>query len=156
MKEVGYLTFFAGKWHLGEKGSWPEDHGFDINKGGWDVGSPKGGLFLGPGKIQTSQTAQMGENLSMRLAKETADFIKNNKDTTFFAYLSFYAVHGPIQTTQEKWSKYREKAKDLGIAESGFKMGHFLPIRQVQDNPIYAGLVETMDDAVGLCSPYSR
>ena len=28
-------------------------------------------------------------------------------------------------------------------------MGHFLPIRQVQDNPVYAGLVETMDDAVG-------
>ena len=36
MKEVGYKTFFAGKWHLGDKGSWPEDHGFDINKGGWD------------------------------------------------------------------------------------------------------------------------
>ena len=28
-------------------------------------------------------------------------------------------------------------------------MGKFLPIRQVQDNPIYAGLVEAMDDAVG-------
>jgi len=28
-------------------------------------------------------------------------------------------------------------------------MGHFLPIRQVQDNPVYAGLVEAMDDAVG-------
>ena len=148
MKEVGYLTFFAGKWHLGEKGSWPEDHGFDINKGGWDVGSPKGGYFS-PWENPNLPSGPDGENLSMRLAKETADFIKNNKDTTFFAYLSFYAVHGPIQTTQEKWGKYREKAKDLGIAESGFKMGHFLPIRQVQDNPIYAGLVETMDDAVG-------
>ena len=29
-------------------------------------------------------------------------------------------------------------------------MGHFLPIRQVQDNPVYAGLVEQMDDAVGM------
>jgi arylsulfatase A-like enzyme len=28
-------------------------------------------------------------------------------------------------------------------------MGHFLPVRQVQDNPVYAGLVESMDDAVG-------
>ncbi|MDP2114850.1 MAG: sulfatase-like hydrolase/transferase, partial [Bacteroidota bacterium] len=78
---------------------------------------------------------------------------ENNPEQTgkpVFAYLSFYAVHSPIETTQEKWSKYRQKAEILGIASSGFKMGHFLPIRQVQDNPVYAGLVEQMDDAVGL------
>jgi len=43
-REAGYETFFAGKWHLGGEGSWPEDHGFDINRGGWDVGGPRGGL----------------------------------------------------------------------------------------------------------------
>ena len=52
-----------------------------------------------------------GENLSMRLAKETADFIKQQKDSAFFAFLSFYAVHGPIQTTEQKWKKYRDKAE---------------------------------------------
>ena len=45
LREQGYKTFYAGKWHIGGKGSWPEDHGFDINKGGWDVGSPYGGFF---------------------------------------------------------------------------------------------------------------
>jgi arylsulfatase A-like enzyme len=148
MKEAGYTTFFAGKWHIGTKGSWPSDHGFDVNKGGWDVGSPRGGYFA-PWENPNLESGPDGENLSMRLAKETVDFIKANKDTSFFAYLSFYAVHAPIQTTQEKWAKYRQKAEDLGIAETGFKMGHFLPIRQVQDNPVYAGLVEAMDDAVG-------
>ncbi|MBT3382803.1 MAG: sulfatase [Prolixibacteraceae bacterium] len=148
MKEVGYKTFFAGKWHIGTNGSWPEDHGFDINKGGWDVGSPRGGYFS-PWENPNLESGPDGENLSMRLAQETVNFIKENKDTSFFAYLSFYAVHGPIQTTQEKWTKYRQKAEDLGIAKTGFEMGHFLPIRQVQDNPVYAGLVEAMDDAVG-------
>ncbi len=148
MKEAGYKTFFAGKWHLGSKGSWPEDHGFDINIGGWDAGSPHGGFFS-PYKNPNLENREDGENLSMRLAEETAQFIKANKDTAFFAYLSFYAVHGPIQTTQEKWAKYRDKAEAMGIAEKGFEMGHFLPIRQVQDNPVYAGLVEAMDDAVG-------
>ena len=34
-KENGYRTFFTGKWHLGKKkGEYPQDHGFDINKGG--------------------------------------------------------------------------------------------------------------------------
>lgn len=149
MKEAGYKTFFAGKWHLGSEGSWPTDHGFDINKGGWDVGSPRGGFFA-PWENPNLESGPDGENLSMRLARETADFIKAHQDTSFFAFLSFYAVHSPIQTTQEKWAKYRQKAEDMGIAETGFEMGRFLPIRQVQDNPVYAGLVEQMDDAVGL------
>lgn len=153
MKEAGYKTFFAGKWHLGSKGSWPEDHGFDINIGGWDAGSPKGGYFS-PYKNPNLPNLKDGENLSMRLAKETVKFLKENNPnetkTPVFTFLSFYAVHGPIQSTKVKWEKYREKAKKMGVAKSGFKMGHFLPMRQVQDNPIYAGLVETMDDAVGI------
>lgn len=148
MKEAGYKTFFAGKWHLGSEGSWPTDHGFDINRGGWDKGSPIGGYFS-PWENPNLENREAGENLSMRLAKETAGFLQAHQDTSFFAFLSFYAVHGPIQTTRQKWDKYREKAEQLGIAETGFEMGHFLPIRQVQDNPVYAGLVEAMDDAVG-------
>lgn len=149
MKEGGYRTFFAGKWHIGGEGSWPTDHGFEINKGGWDKGSPIGGYFS-PWTNPNLENEKDGENLSMRLAKETASFIEANKDTSFFAFLSFYAVHGPIQTTQAKWAKYRKKAEAMGIAETGFEMGKYLPIRQVQDNPVYAGLVEAMDDAVGV------
>lgn len=149
LKEAGYKTFFAGKWHLGSEGSWPEDHGFDINKGGWDKGWPAGG-FYAPWDNPRLESGPDGESLTMRLAHETADFIKEHKDTSFFAFLSFYAVHAPLQTTQEKWAKYRQKADDMGIADSAFEMGHFLPIRQVQDNPLYGGLVETMDDAVGV------
>jgi arylsulfatase A-like enzyme len=149
MKEAGYKTFFSGKWHIGGKGSWPEDHGFDINKGGWDVGSPRGG-FYAPWENPNLESGPDGESLTLRLARETATFIEEHKDTAFFAFLSFYAVHAPLQTTQEKWAKYRQKAEDMGIAETGFIMGKFLPIRQVQDNPLYAGLVETMDDAVGI------
>ena len=148
LKANGYKTFFAGKWHLGEKGSYPEDHGFDINKGGWEVGSPIGGYFS-PWKNPSLPNIKKGENLSMRLAKETSTFIEEQKDAPFFAFLSFYAVHGPIETTEEKWKKYRDKAEKNGYTQSGYIMEQFLPIRQVQDNPVYAGLVEDMDDAVG-------
>ena len=30
LKQAGYKTFFAGKWHLGRQGYWPEQQGFDI------------------------------------------------------------------------------------------------------------------------------
>ncbi|ANQ52459.1 sulfatase [Flammeovirga sp. MY04] len=147
-KEHGYTTFFAGKWHVGGQGSLPEDHGFDINKGGFHAGSPRGGYFS-PYKNPKLEDGPEGENLSMRLANETVEFMANHKDKPFFACLSFYAVHGPIQTTEEKWRKYRDKAVANGIEEEGYEMGKFMPIRQYQDNPVYAGLVESMDDAVG-------
>ncbi|AFK05734.1 sulfatase (plasmid) [Emticicia oligotrophica DSM 17448] len=144
----GYKTFFAGKWHLGNKGDYPEDHGFNINKGGWESGSPKGGYFS-PWENPSLPNQRNGEDLSMRLAKETSAFIQQERDSPFFAFLSFYAVHSPIETTQEKWKKYKDKAEKNGILPHGYTMEHELPIRQVQDNPIYGGLVESMDDAVG-------
>ncbi|PQV48233.1 arylsulfatase A-like enzyme [Jejuia pallidilutea] len=149
LKQNGYKTFFAGKWHLGDEPNTPENNGFDINVGGWEVGSPKGGYYA-PWNNPKLDYKYPGENLTMRLAKETASFITKNQKEPFFAYLSFYAVHGPIETTQQKWEKYRYKAISLGVPESGFEMERILPIRTVQDNPVYAGLVESMDDAVGV------
>ncbi len=149
MKNAGYRTFYAGKWHLGKEGSYPENHGFDINVGGWDKGSPIGGYFS-PWKNPKLENRVDTENLSIRLANETASFIKQNKDSTFFAFLSFYAVHGPIQTAKSKWGKYQQKAIKNGLAKNGYEMERVLPIRKKQDNPIYAGLVESMDDAVGV------
>ena len=149
LKANGYKTFFAGKWHIGDEPFTPENNGFDINIGGWEVGGPKGGYYA-PWNNPKLDYKYEGENLTKRLALETADFISQNKDEPFFAYLSFYAVHGPIETTEAKWKKYRDKAEAQGIPESGFEMEARLPIRNVQDNPVYAGLVESMDDAVGV------
>src|SRR5690606_21109723 len=119
----------------------------------WDSGGPSGGYYS-PWNNPKLENRREGENLSMRLARETVQFLEENSPARtgqpVFAFLSFYAVHGPIQTTREKWEKYRNKADSMGIAPTGFEMGRYLPIRQVQDNPVYAGLVSTMDDAVGL------
>lgn len=151
-KEQGYATFFAGKWHLGseEQKSLPTDHGFDINIGGNEAGGPSGGYFSPyKNKNLPNLPEEKGLNLSMKLANETSKFINNHKDEPFLAYLSFYAVHGPIQTTQKKWEKYRDKAEKQGIHETGFEMERVLPARKYQDNPVYAGLIEQVDEAVG-------
>ncbi len=155
LKDAGYKTFFAGKWHLGNKGSWPTDHGFDINIGGIDAGSPRGGYFA-PYKNENLPQGPDGESLTLRLGQETADFIKTQHETApetpFLAYLSFYTVHGPIQTTSDLWKKYRDKAAKMGLteAEARFKWDRRLAVRQVQDCPIMGGMIESMDDAVGI------
>lgn len=148
-----YKTFFAGKWHLGsvEQQSLPTDHGFEINKGGYHRGGPYSGGYFSPfnNPFLDDKTEDIGMTLSMKLAQETANFIKSNPNEPFFAYLSFYAVHAPIQTTKEKWLKYQKKAMDQGILEEGFALEKRLPIRIKQDNPVYAGLLEQTDEAVG-------
>lgn len=148
-RDAGYKTFFAGKWHLGPEGSWPEDHGFDTNVGGWDVGSPGRGFFA-PWRNPNLQAHHDGESLTLRLGRETAAFIQSDKDKPFFAMLSFYAVHAPSQTSQERWAKYRDKAEALGHQGERFVEDYRLPVRIVRDNPIYAGMIETVDDAVGI------
>ncbi|MEM7031392.1 MAG: sulfatase [Chloroflexota bacterium] len=149
LRKAGYRTFFAGKWHLGDEGADPEDFGFEINKGGWNVGSPMGGYFA-PWTNPKLEPGPDGESLPIRLAKETSQFIADHKDAPFLAYLSFYSVHGPIQTSQDRWEKFRQKATAQEQPQSRFIFDRNLPVRQVQDCPIYAGMIEAMDDAVGL------
>lgn len=148
-RHAGYRTFFAGKWHLGDTGSSPEDHGFDRNVGGFWAGSPHGGFF-DPYDNPALPNRKPGENLSVRLARETADFIGSHRDSPFLAFLSFYAVHAPLETSRDKWRKYRDKAAAQGPPAAGFTMERVLPVRTVQDHPVYAGMVESMDEAVGL------
>lgn len=149
-KAAGYKTFFAGKWHLGGEGSMPEDHGFDINIGGHHRGSPPGGFFA-PFNNPKMKDPAPGTSLPIHLGNKTAEFIEANQGGPFFAYLSFYSVHGPIQTTPKLWKKYRDKAVAMGDApESRFIIDRTTPVRQVQDNPIYGGMIESMDDAVGI------
>ncbi len=152
-KSMQYKTFFAGKWHLGskEQESLPTNHGFEINKGGYHRGGPYTGGYFSPfnNPFLEDKIQEKGMTLSMKLAQETANFIRANFDKPFFAYLSFYAVHAPIQTSKDKWLKYQKKAVDQGILDEGFEMEKRLPIRIKQDNPVYAGLIEQTDEAVG-------
>lgn len=154
LKEGGYATFFAGKWHLGDYGSLPEDHGFDYNIGGWKAGAPTGGYFS-PYANPNLPDGEPGEELSMRLAQETIRFIKaqcsKSSHQPFFAFLSFYAVHSPIETTRDDWRYFRDKADRIGIAlDDGFVRDGCIPVRSHQDNPVYAGLIRQMDRAIGV------
>jgi arylsulfatase A-like enzyme len=92
----------------------------------------------------------LGESLPIRLGEEAARFIEENKDEKFFCFLSFYSVHAPLQTTQPLWAKYRRKAAKNPPPESRFMIDRTTPVRQVQDHPVYGGMVEAMDTAVGI------
>ncbi len=152
LSENGYSTFFAGKWHLGDDGHTPSDQGYQINVGGYHFGTPPGGYFA-PYRNPKLENGPTGEVLPLRLGRETAKFIHDHKDKPFYAMLSFYSVHGPIQSTQELWKKYQAKAEKMGLTgqdKQRFIIDRTKEVRQVQDHPVYAGMMESMDAAVGL------
>ena len=149
LKQAGYKTFFAGKWHLGPEGNSPENFGFDINLGGHKGGGPYGGKgYFSPYNNPKLSDGPAGEHLPDRLAMETTKFIEQNKDKPFFAYYSFYDVHTPLMAREDLRKKYEEKRKKLGLQE---KWGREEPrdVRLTQVHVVYAAMVEAMDMAVG-------
>jgi arylsulfatase A-like enzyme len=145
LSTAGYATFFAGKWHLGPREFWPTDHGFDFNVGGWEAGHPSS--YFSPYKNPQLPNGPEGEHLPDRLATETIDFITTHRDRPFLAYLSFYSVHTPLMTTDELKDKYEARAANLPKASFGRE--HSNRVRQDQTRAVYAGMVESMDNAVG-------
>jgi len=150
LKDAGYATFFAGKWHLGPRGFWPEDQGFDINKGGHHEGGPfRGKKYFSPYNNPCLENGPEGEHLPDRLSTETCRFIEANKDQPFLAYLSFYSVHTPLMARADLKAKYEKKAQQ--VQQDGEKWGRAgkRKVRLVQDHAVYAGMIEAMDQAVG-------
>jgi len=160
LKEAGYHTFFAGKWHMGEDSIfWPEHQGFDINKGGWSVGSPRGGYFS-PYVNPRLESGPEGECLTDRLTDESIAFLEANEGEPFLLYLSFYTVHTPLQGKPELIEKYEQKLETLGLTPGSMETtdrewikyaaprGRFVE-RTQQGHPIYASMIETLDSNVG-------
>ena len=160
--ERGYVTFYAGKWHLGESAAFgPLVQGFMQNKGGWEKGSPSGrvndstGGFFTPYGNPTLQDGPPGEYLTDRLTDECIEFIDRHQQTPFFLMYSLYAVHNPLQVPRKWVDPYRngplhtKETDRFNSNESWMSFEKDWKTRIVQDNPVYAGMVANMDWNIG-------
>ena len=73
-----------------------------------------------------------GEYLTDRLTDEAVSFIKSHKDAPFFLHLSHHAVHTALQAPASVVDKYKNK-----------------PVGKYHTNPVYAAMIEKLDDGVG-------
>jgi arylsulfatase A-like enzyme len=148
LNEAGYRTGFFGKWHLGGKQFYPERQGFDVNIGGCEYGSPPS--YFSPYSIPTLPDGPKGEYLTDRLTDEAVKFIDANKDRPFYLYLCHYAVHIPQQAPAPLISEYRSKAAKLPpLAGQEFAPEGTTRTRQIQNQPVYAAMVDRLDQGVG-------
>ena len=148
LRRAGYLTFFAGKWHLGSKGHLPTDQGFDINIGGHERGSPPGGYYA-PWTNPYLKAKKKGEYLTERLTEESIKFLRErDKSKPFLLYLSYYNVHTPIQAYKKRVEHYNKKLEKLE-GKTPTRKEHDGITRLRQDNAAYASMVAAVDDSVG-------
>lgn len=130
-KRAGYTTAHIGKWHLGGEGFGPSQQGFDVNIAGDHTGTPKS--YFAPFKGMTGlEQSTDGEYLTDRLTAEAVKFIEGHREKPFFLYLPHYAVHTPLRAKPETIAKYPGE-----------------PTHGRQSHPVYAAMVESMDESVG-------
>ncbi len=138
LRSKGYSTVHIGKWHLGEEEQyWPENHGFDKNIGGWRKGGPnkvkKVGGYFTPYNNPRLEDGPEGEYLTERLSQEAVSYIDDHKSGPFFMNFWLYNVHTPLEAKADKIEKYNKLVNKEAL----------------QSNPIYAAMVEHMDEALG-------
>jgi arylsulfatase A len=132
LKKQGYATASIGKWHLGDDIKYyPEHQGFDINIAGTYQGQPP--RYFSPYNIPRLQNGVPGELLTDRLTEEAVKFIRQKKDSLFFLYLPYYAVHTPLQAKEESVQAFKAKINPAAN----------------QQNPVYAAMVKSVDESVG-------
>ena len=159
LKAGGYRTWHIGKWHLGGGGFLPEHHGFDVNFGGCEWGSPRNGYFS-PWDIPGLENGPEGKYLTDHLTDESVRLISLEDDRPFFLNLCYYAVHMPVQAKEEHIARFREKAARTGLdAIEPFEEGEHFPCehkrerrvtrRKLQSDPVYAAMIWSLDENIG-------
>lgn len=149
LRENGYGTFAAGKWHLapmaecsaaGPFNNWPLQRGFDrfygFLNGQTDQFSPE--LVCDNHAITQPKSAAEGYHFSEDVVDQANAFIRDLKslvpEKPFHLYLAFGAMHAPHQAPQAYLDKYRgrfdagwdverqvwfERQKAMGVIPAG-------------------------------------
>lgn len=151
LKDAGYRTFFAGKWHLGGEGYLPRDQGFDSSIGGGSMGQPPKGYYS-PYQNPQLPDGPDGEYLTDRLTDETIRFLEAaGPNPPFFAFLSYYTVHTPIQAAPRgSEDRFREAAQaNRSAAGPDERREGAGQTKLKQDNAAYASMIYALDENVG-------
>jgi arylsulfatase len=156
MRNGGYHTYMAGKWHLGHgQGSLPFDRGFERSfsmlVGGASHWADMLGILPSDDPAKYSMDGKHLESLPADFysSKSYADFLmdairENLGDRRpFLAYLGFTAVHDPVHVPEPWMSKYRgnynegyevlkaarwEAAKKKGVVPQGAEVAERHPM----------------------------
>nr|WP_237742364.1 sulfatase [Gayadomonas joobiniege] len=115
LKEQGYQTALIGKWHQGNADRFhPTKRGFDYFYG-FRGGARSYYEFNEKNKTSRDEDyleqgfknyKESKDYLTKALADSTIEFIEDNQNKPFFAFLSFTAVHTPMEAIPEDLAQF--------------------------------------------------
>ncbi|MBW0011818.1 arylsulfatase [Mycobacterium sp.] len=128
LRDAGYLTLMAGKWHLGDTiETSPWARGFErsfalLPAGASHYGPAAGGGFSPAPTLYTEDdrfvtvgndfySSDFYADTLLRYLRERSDDTANNH-RPFFAYLPFQAPHWPLQAPEESIARYHGRYDD--------------------------------------------
>lgn len=196
LKRQGYQNYIAGKWHLGHTASTlPSKRGFDrtfiLDASGADNYEDRPYLPTqesSPPWFKDGVEIDLPDDFysSKNFVDEMIQFMEEEKDVDqpFFSYLSFQAIHIPVQVPSSYTEKYIdiykngwdtirqqrfEKAKALKLISEDAKLGEMLPVLRQWDQletedqqllaksmAVNAGMLEAMDEHIGRYIQYLK
>lgn len=151
LKSGGYVTGMFGKWHLGAHEPYhPLNRGFDefygfLREGHYYLPAPfdhapdhvishlrtrepdynrLNPILRGRAEVEEAQY------LTRAFAREAVSFIDRHRNEPFFLYVPFNAPHSPMQATPEDYARFPRIANE--------------------HRRVWAGMIASLDDAVGL------
>ena len=119
LQENGYRTAAFGKWHNGMQYPYhPNGRGFEefygFCSGHW-------GNYFSP-MLELNGAITKGKGFIIDdLTDHAIDFIEENRDQSFFAYLPYNTPHSPMQVPEKFWKKF---------ANEDLKMKYSDPMRE--------------------------
>ena len=141
LKEAGYATHLAGKWHLGSRPEWaPNHYGFDHSYGSLaGAVDPWAHTYRKGPYMQTwhrdGKFIKEEGNATELVAKQVGEWIRA-KHEPWFIYVPFQAVHIPIDAPEQ----YKRLYADVKFPGNAGKTDAFHR---------YGGFVSQMDAKVG-------
>jgi arylsulfatase A-like enzyme len=121
LQGAGYATACIGKWHLNFNGQ--DDPALK------QATQPKAQGF----DVAVAGAPNQTDKSVAGYTDRAVDFIRANRDRPFFLYLAHHSVHIPLEATPDLIAKYEKRVRS----------------DDPQNNPTYAGMVESVDRSVG-------
>lgn len=125
-RDNGYATAIFGKWHLSKNKRPPESLSHNPDKQGFHE-------YFVTYKPDGSTDPEGDPHNSDTITALSLDFLERKKDTSFFLFMSFNAIHDPLVESEDRIESFKDSPET----------------DEPENHPVVAAMLKRMDTNIG-------